>query len=96
MYLAAGFCHCHTAMTIAIAQTNGVARKTATNNERTAITLIDCIAAMLWLAGICASPFITKVENAKNTPAISPQLNAEKSVKAKIKFLIVNIKSPSD
>ena len=47
------------------------------------------------ISSIRASPFITKAEKAKKTPAISPQPSALISVKTKSKLLEVIKKPPS-
>ncbi len=59
-------------------------------------TLMDCMAAIPALGGKRARAFITKAENAKKTPAISPQPSAATSVTAKSKASIVAIKPPAD
>jgi hypothetical protein len=46
--------------------------------------LMDCIVAMPSPAGRRARDFITKVENAKKTPAINPLPSAATSVRTKI------------
>jgi hypothetical protein len=51
------------------------------NPGLTAATLMDCIAAMPCAAGSRDRPFMTKLENAKNTPAIDPQPMADTNVR---------------
>src|SRR5262245_9928102 len=52
-------------------------------------TLIDCIAAMPSAGASRARAFMTKDENAKKTPATSPQPSAATSVKAKRSWSVV-------
>lgn len=49
-----------------------VPRNTAMNGGRSAATLTACIAAVPRAGGSAASPRITNVENAQNTPATRP------------------------
>jgi hypothetical protein len=49
------------------------------NNGLMAAILIDCMAAIPWAGWSLARAGITKVENAKKTPATSPQPSAAKS-----------------
>jgi hypothetical protein len=48
----------------------------------TAMRLIDCMAAMPWAGCRRARAFITKLEKAKKTPALSPQPRAVATARA--------------
>ena len=74
------------AATITRRQAATVPRKAPKNQEFTTATLMDCIAVMP-SAGSRANAFITKVEKAKKTPAIAPQLSAVTSVRMEVKLL---------
>src|SRR6266566_1791777 len=65
-----------------------VPQNAAPNNGLNAAALMNCMAAMLCVAARRPSPFMTKAEKAKKTPAISPQLSAEINVKVKSRLLI--------
>src|SRR3981081_1526097 len=66
-----------------------VPQNVAANKGANAAALMNCMAAMLCVAGRRPRPFMTKAEKAKKTPAISPQLSAEIYVKAKSMPLII-------
>jgi len=56
-------------------------------------TLIDCKAAILCAAGSRVRAFITNVENAKKTPAISPQPSAETRVRPSSQESLIGVRT---
>jgi hypothetical protein len=85
--MAEGSLHWLIAATITRRQAAAVPRKAPKNQEFMTATLMDCIAAMPSFAGSRANAFMTKVENAKKTPAIVPQPSAVTSVRMEVKPL---------
>lgn len=85
--MAEGSLHWLIAATITRRQAAAVPRKTPKNQEFMTATLMDCIAAMPSFGGSRANAFMTKVENAKKTPAIVPQPSAVTSVRTEVKLL---------
>jgi hypothetical protein len=81
--------HSSTARTVSSRQLAAVPKKTAKNNRLSTTTLIDCMAAIPCGVGRRANAFITKAENAKNTPPIKPEPSAETNVKTKMARSII-------
>jgi hypothetical protein len=84
-----GLCHASSDERPRTAQTAATPRNVAKNHGLITATFMDCMAAMPWAGGREARAFITNVENAKKTPAISPQPSADMRVEAKSNLLII-------
>src|SRR3954453_1964911 len=76
-----------TARTPRIAASTAVPNSSVMKSGRTAVTLMDCMAAIPCEAGSRLSPAITKVEKAKNTP---PAVAVPTAV-MRVRFLIVDV-----
>jgi hypothetical protein len=75
-------------------QTRSEVPERGEENEWTALEFIACMAEIPAAAGNQENPFMTKVENAKKTPAINPQASAVANRRAKGSRLGINLKFP--
>src|SRR5688572_3762422 len=74
-------CQRHRESAASAAHASAVPANTLKKTRLSTTTLMDCIAATPRAGGKRSSAFITKFENAKKTPALSPEPSAHDSVR---------------